>query len=765
MPNFFKSALLLSAGTFLASGSYATPPGFNEPGMGQMPVRAAGDLTPRDVQDWWPEVVDLERLRQNETKADPLGEDFDYATDFAKLDLDEVKADVAAVLKDSKDWWPADYGSYTGLFIRLAWHSAGTYRSGDGRGGSDGGQIRFEPLNSWPDNGNLDKARRLLWPVKQKYGRSLSWSDLIILSGNVALEQAGFKTFGFAGGRTDDWQPELVYWGPESKFLTASRFSHGNGRPADEGAIPQELKQDLGASEMGLIYVNPEGPEGNPDILASGERIRTTFGRMGMNDEETAALIVGGHTLGKNHGASSKDCIGKEPAAAGVEAQGFGWKNSCGTGAGPDATTSGLEGAWTATPDTWSSNYLENLYNFEWRLTTSPAGAKQWIPVNADQVEFVPDAFDPEKFHPPVMLTTDLAMRYDPKYGPITKRWAENPAAMDAAFARAWFKLTHRDMGPAARYVGSEVPDEQFVWQDPLPSADYGTITSSDIDMLEGKIRDAGLSTSDLVRTAWAAAVTYRDTDMRGGANGSRIRLAPQKDWPVNDPETLARVIAAMEAIQADFNAMGTGRKVSIADLVVLGGAVAIEEAAKAAGHEIDVSFSPGRVDATQDQTDLESFEYLRPAADGFRNFYSERARLSPTEMLIDRADLLTLTVPEMTVLVAGMRALDANADGAKHGVFTDTPGALTNDFFVNLLDMRTEWSPVEGEEYVFEGRDRETGELKWTATEVDLVFGSNSELRAVAEVYAYADGEERFIKDFAQAWNKVMMLDRFDLR
>ncbi len=601
--------------------------------------------------------------------------------------------------------------------------------------------------------------------MKQKYGRALSWSDLIILSGNVALEQAGFETFGFSGGRTDDWEPELVYWGPESKFLSASRFSHGGGRPGGEEEIPQQLQDDLGASEMGLIYVNPEGPEGNPDILASGERIRTTFGRMGMNDEETAALIIGGHTLGKNHGASPKDCIGAEPAAAGVEQQGFGWKNSCGTGAGPDATTSGLEGAWTATPINWSSNYLDNLYSFEWRLTTSPAGAKQWIPVNADQLEFVPDAFDPEKYHPPVMLTTDLAMRYDPKYGPITKSWAENPEEMDAAFARAWFKLTHRDMGPSARYVGAEVPSEQFVWQDPLPEPQGAMINSDDVAKLADTIRASGLSNSDLVRTAWAAAVTYRDTDMRGGANGSRIRLAPQKDWAVNDPEVIARVIGAMEDIQADFNAMGTGRQVSIADLVVLGGTVAIEDAARAAGHPIDVAFTPGRVDATQDQTDVESFEYLRPAADGFRNFYSERARLSPSEMLIDRADMLTLTVPEMTVLVAGMRALDANTEGASHGVFTDNPGTLSNDFFANLLDMGTVWAPVEGEDYVFEGRDRETGELKWTATEVDLVFGSNSELRAVAEVYAYADGEERFIKDFAQAWNKVMMLDRFDLR
>ncbi len=754
MSRSLKSILLISSCLALAVPAHATPPGFNEPGMGRVGVDRS-QAAPRSVQDWWPNQVDLSPLRKHAYNPDPHGPDFDYAKEFAKLDLKEVKADINAALTDSQSWWPADYGNYAGLFIRLAWHSAGTYRSGDGRGGSDGGQIRFEPLNSWPDNGNLDKARRVLWPVKQKYGAALSWSDLIILSGNVALENTGLKTYGFAGGRVDAWEPELVYWGPETKFLTSQRNAEG-----------ENLDNPLGATEMGLIYVNPEGPEGNPDILASAQQIRTTFGRMGMNDEETAALVVGGHTIGKMHGArKAADCVGPEPAAEGVEAQGFGWKNSCGTGVGIDATTSGLEGAWTATPVTWSSNYLDNLYAFEWKLTTSPAGAKQWEPVNADQVKFVPDAHDPDVTHAPVMLTTDLAMRYDPAYGEITQRWVKNPEEMDAAFARAWFKLTHRDMGPKARYVGSEVPPEDLIWQDPLPKADYATITAADVSALKQAIAATGLSNSDLVRTAWASAVTFRDTDKRGGANGARIRLAPQKDWGVNDPEMLARVIPALEQVQAQFNARSGNRKVSVADLVVLGGAVGIENAAKAAGHSLAVPFTPGRVDATDAHTDAESFELLRPAADGFRNFYSERARRSPVEMLIDQADTLTLTVPEMAVLVAGMRMLDANTGGAKHGVFTDRPGTLTNDFFANLLDMGNDWKPSEETKGVFEGRDRATGELKWTATEVDLVFGSNSELRAVAETYAVAGGEEKFTADFAKAWNKVMMLDRFDLR
>lgn len=756
-----KLPLIAAASALAVSAANATPPGFERTGMGQTPV-VAGEGQPKSVQHWWPEVVDLQRLRQNEQSQDPLDEDFDYAQAFASLDLDEVKADIAEVMTDSQDWWPADFGSYTGLFIRLAWHSAGTYRSGDGRGGSDGGQIRFEPLNSWPDNASLDKARRLLWPVKQKYGRALSWSDLIVLSGNVALEQAGFETAGFAGGRVDDWQPDLVYWGPENKFLGSERWSQ---RPGQTGHAPQELQDTLAASEMGLIYVNPEGPEGNMNILESGERIRTTFGRMGMNDEETAALIIGGHTLGKNHGAhSAKDCVGPEPAAMGVAAQGFGWNNSCGTGVGADAITSGLEGAWTATPTTWSANFLENLYGFEWRETRSPSGAGQWIPVNADQVEFVPDAFDPEVFHPPVMLTTDLAMRYDPIYGEITQRWAEDPSLMDEAFARAWFKLTHRDMGPSARYAGTQAPTEQYAWQDPLPAAATEVINESDVASLKAAIRAADLSNSELVRTAWAAAVTYRDTDLRGGANGSRIRLAPQNSWAENDPEMIARIVSEMESIAADFNA-GSPRDVSIADLIVLGGVVAIEDAAQASGYTVDVAFTPGRVDASAEMTDAAGIELLRPAADAFRNFYSPAARLTPTEMMIDRADLLTLTVAEMTVLVGGMRSLDANSGGTSHGVFTQTPGELGNDFFVNLLDMDTVWAPSETEDGVFEGRGRYDGELKWTATEVDLVFGSNSELRAVAEVYAYADGEERFIRDFARAWNKVMMLDRFDVK
>ena len=753
MVHNFKGLLLLSSSLLLAAPAAATPPGFNEPGMGRAGI-PQGQAAPRSVQDWWPQQVDLSRLRQNDYNPDPNGAQFDYASEFAKLDLKAVKADINTALTDSQAWWPADYGNYAGLFIRLAWHSAGTYRSGDGRGGSDGGQIRFEPLNSWPDNGNLDKARRVLWPVKQKYGASLSWSDLIILAGNVALENTGFKTYGFAGGRADAWEPELVYWGPESKFLTSQRFG------ADES-----LENPLGASEMGLIYVNPEGPEGNPDILKSARQIRTTFARMGMNDEETVALIVGGHTIGKMHGAhKAADCVGKEPAAEPVEAQGFGWKSKCGTGVGKDATTSGLEGAWTATPVTWSSNYLDNLYAFEWKLTTSPAGAKQWEPVNAEQVKFVPDAFDPEKTHAPVMLTTDLALRYDPAYGEITQRWVKNPAEMDAAFARAWFKLTHRDMGPKARYVGAEVPADDLLWQDPLPVADYAMIEAGDVAALKDAIRNTGLSRSELVRTAWASAVTFRDTDLRGGANGARIRLAPQKDWGVNDPEVIAKVVTALEGVQGRFNARSGAKQVSIADLVVLGGVVAIEDAAKAAGQSVTVPFTPGRVDATDAHTDAESFELLRPAADGFRNFMSASARRSPTEMLVDQADTLTLTVPEMTVLLAGMRMLDANTGAAKHGVFTDRPGTLSNDFFVNLLDMGNEWKPAETEG-IYEGRDRTTGALKWTATEVDLVFGSNSELRAVAEVYAYEGGEKKFAADFAKAWNKVMMLARFDLR
>lgn len=748
----YKLLLIASSSLVLVGSAMATPPGFNIPGMGQRPV--ASDGKAKTVQHWWPEQVDLSRLRQNAYTADPMGAAFDYVKAFESLNLKEVKADIDAALTDSQDWWPADYGNYAGLMVRLAWHSAGTYRSGDGRGGASGGQQRFEPLNSWPDNASLDKARRLLWPVKQKYGNKLSWSDLMILAGNVAMENSGFETLGFAGGRVDAWEPELVYWGPETKFLTSKeRYASG------------DLEQPLAASELALIYVNPEGPQGNPDILASAQQIRTTFGRMGMNDEETVALIVGGHTLGKAHGAKkASDCVGPEPAAEGLASQGLGWKNSCGTGIGPDAITSGLEGAWTVTPVTWSNNYVENLYAFDWIKTKSPAGATQWVPEDKD-VRFVPDAYNPEKIHQPIMFTTDLALRYDPEYGKVTQRFLEEPGAMDKAFAHAWFKLTHRDMGPKALYAGVEVPAEDFVWQDPLPKADYGKINTRDIRSLKEDIRDTGLSHAELVRSAWAAASTYRDTDLRGGANGARVQLAPQKDWDVNSPEELAKIVTALSAIQEKFNTKSRNRKVSLADLIVLGGAVAIEDSAKAAGYDIDVPFIAGRVDASQDQTDMVSFEYLRPAADGFRNYYSDRARLRPTDMLIDQADLLTLTVPEMTVLVAGMRALNANAGGSTHGVLTERPGTLSHDFFVNLLDMGTVWTLSKTENGIFQGTDRQTGEAKWTATEVDLVFGSNSELRAVAEFYAYTDGEEQFIKDFVKAWSKVMMLDRFDLR
>ena len=730
----------------------ATPPGFGPPGMGQHPIRNGEGAQPKTVQDWWPEVVDVSRLRKNELGAGAGQSQAEYAAAFEQLDLDEVKADITAVLSDSKDWWPADFGTYAGLFIRLAWHSAGTYRTGDGRGGSDGGQIRFEPLNSWPDNGNLDKARRLLWPVKEKYGNALSWADLMVLSGNVALESAGFKTFGFSGGRVDDMEPELVYWGPETKYLTAQRFSD------------EKLANPLAATEMGLIYVNPQGPEGNPDILASAERIRTTFGRMGMNDEETVALIVGGHTLGKAHGArDAAECVGPEPAASGVEAQGLGWKSKCGSGVGKDAVTSGLEGAWTASPAVWSNNYVQNLYAFEWTLTKSPSGAKQWVPENED-ARFVPDAFDPTVLHQPVMFTTDLALRYDPAYGKVTKRFLDEPGAMDEAFARAWFKLTHRDLGPKSRYVGAEVPAEDLLWQDPLPAADGKAINDRDVKALKRAIRAKGLDTSDLVRTAWASAATFRDTDYRGGANGARVRLAPQNGWEVNAPQSLATVIAALEEVQASFNEKSRSRKVSLADLIVLAGGVGIEDAAKAAGHDVTVPFTAGRVDASQAQTDAASFAVLEPAADGFRNYYSERARLSPADMLIDQADTLTLTVSETAVLVAGMRVIGANADGGEHGVLTDRKGALSNDFFVNLLDMSTEWKASDSDDGVFVGTRRGSGDVRWTATEVDLVFGSNSELRAVAESYALNQSEERFVADFIAAWAKVMGLDRFDL-
>jgi catalase-peroxidase len=658
-------------------------------------------------------------------------------------------------MKTSQDWWPADWGHYGPLFIRMSWHAAGTYRVADGRGGAGGGQHRFEPLNSWPDNANLDKARRLLWPVKQKYGRAISWADLMVLAGTVAMEDMGFETFGFAGGRADDWEPDLVYWGPEADMLGRERYDE-QGR----------LANPLAATQMGLIYVNPEGPGGNPDPLAAAEQIRESFGRMAMNDEETVALIAGGHTFGKLHGAHKpSDCVGPEPAAAAIEEQGLGWRNKCGKGNAEDTVTSGLEGAWTAAPTQWTMMYLTNLFAFEWEQTRSPAGAVQWIPKDGQAANTVPDAHVEGKRHAPVMLTTDLSLKADPAYREISQRFLDNPKQFELAFAKAWFKLTHRDMGPRARYVGDAVPAETLLWQDPIPEVDHPLIGGRDIEKLKAAIRDSGLTVPELVRTAWAAAASFRGTDMRGGANGARLRLAPQKDWPVNDPEEVAKVLATLEQIQRDFKGGPLNRKqVSLADLIVLGGAAAIEKAAKDAGFDVEVPFTPGRADATQEQTDVESFAVLEPTADGFRNYYAEGSRLSPTESLVDRADLLTLTVPEMTVLVGGMRALDANTGGADHGVFTDRPGTLSNDFFVNLLDMSTVWQKSADVEGVYEGRDRATGELKWTATPVDLIFGSHSELRTIAEVYAAEDGREEFVQDFVDAWTKVMTLDRFDM-
>jgi catalase-peroxidase len=684
-----------------------------------------------------------------------MGDGFNYAEAFASLDLAAVKKDIATLLKTSQDWWPADYGHYGPFFIRMAWHSAGTYRVADGRGGAGGGQQRFEPLNSWPDNANLDKARRLLWPIKQKYGRSISWADLMVLTGNVSLESMGFKTFGFAGGREDDWEADLVYWGPENEFLADERYTGD-----------RKLEKPLAAVQMGLIYVNPEGPNGNPDPLAAAKDIRETFGRMAMNDEETVALIAGGHTFGKAHGAAKPaDCVGPEPAAAGIEEQGFGWQNKCGTGNAEDTITSGLEGAWSANPVAWTTQYLDNLFAFEWVQTKSPGGAIQWVPADGQASNLVPDAHDPSKRHAPIMFTTDLSLKFDPSYKKIAKRFQENPDEFELAFAKAWFKLTHRDMGPRARYIGVEVPDEVLVWQDPVPAVDYDLIDTADIAKLKSQILASGLTEPELVRTAWASAASFRGTDMRGGANGARIRLAPQKDWDVNDPKELAKVLKQLERIQKDFNgAQSGGKRVSLADLIVLGGAAAIEQSAKKAGYDVQVPFTPGRTDATQEQTDVESFAVLEPTADGFRNYFGSGNYRSPAEMLVDRADLLTLNVPEMTVLVGGMRALNANAEGAEHGVFTNRPGTLSNDFFVNLLDMSTKWSKSREVDGIFEGRDRATGELKWTATPVDLVFGSHAELRAVAEVYAESGGEEKFVNDFVDAWTKVMTLDRFDI-
>jgi catalase-peroxidase len=680
-----------------------------------------------------------------------MGEEFDYAEEFKKLDLNAVKKDIEALMTTSQPWWPADYGHYGPFFIRMAWHSAGTYRLGDGRGGADGGQIRFNPLNSWPDNVNLDKARRLLWPIKQKYGRALSWADLMVLTGNVALESMGFKTFGFAGGREDDWEADLTYWGPEGKFLADERHSGD-----------RKLQNPLAAVQMGLIYVNPEGPNGKPDPIAAARDIRETFGRMAMNDEETVALIAGGHTFGKAHGAyDPSKCVGADPASSDVTAQGFGWKSTCGSGKGADTVTSGLEGAWSANPIAWTTQYLDNLFAFEWEQTRSPGGAIQWVPTDKGAWNLVPDAHDPTKRHPPIMFTTDLSMKFDPEYRKISERFRKNPDQFADAFARAWFKLTHRDLGPRARYLGSQVPSEVLVWQDPIPAVNHALVDASDIAQLKSRIAALGLGTAELVRTAWASASTFRGTDMRGGANGARVRLDPQNTWAVNDPAELAKVLKQLEGIQQEFNkTQKGGKRISMADLIVLGGAVAVEQAAKRAGVDVSVPFAPGRVDASQAQTDVASFRPLEPTADGFRNFYTAASYLSPAEALVDRANLLTLTVPEMTVLVGGMRALGANHGKSAHGVLTSRQGTLSNDFFVNLLDMQTAWrkSSIDG---VYEGVDRGSGNTRWTATPVDLVFGSNSELRAVAEVYAANDGQQKFVKDFVKAWDKVMNLDR----
>ncbi len=702
---------------------------------------------------WWPDQVDLSPLRDHGPTSNPLGEDFNYAAAFAALDLDAVKKDITDVMTTSQDWWPADWGHYGGLFIRMAWHSAGTYRTLDGRGGADGGQQRFDPLASWPDNANLDKARRLLWPVKQKYGNSLSWADLMVLAGNVALEDMGFNTFGFAGGRVDDWEADLVYWGPEKEWLADERFSGD-----------RELAKPLGAVQMGLIYVNPEGPNGNPDPVLAAHDIRETFGRMAMNDEETVALIAGGHTLGKMHGAHKPgDCVGPEPGAAGIAEQGMGWKNKCGKGNAEDTVTSGLEGAWTVTPTKWSMNYLQNLFAFEWVQTNSPGGATQWIPKNPDAANMVPDAHVPGKRNAPVMLTTDLSLRFDPEYEKISRRFLENPAEFEDAFARAWFKLTHRDMGPRARYVGG--PAEELIWQDPVPAVDHELVDQDDVRALRNKVLNSGLGIPELIRTAWASASTFRGTDMRGGANGARIRLAPQASWDVNNPDELDKVLKVLERIRTDFNRSARGgKRISMADMIVLAGDAAVARAAKKAGYDVAVPFVPGRTDATQVQTDIASFEVLRPKADAFRNYFGEGNYRSPTDMMVDKADMLTLTVPQMTALVGGMRALGANAGGSEHGLFTDRPGTLSNDFFVNLLGLDTVWTKSKKEEGIYEGRDRDSGKLKWTATPVDLLFGSHAELRAIAEVYAAKGGEEKFVNDFVDAWNKVMMLDRFDV-
>ncbi len=724
------------------------------PFSGGMSKHSAGGGTSN--REWWPNMLRLNILRQHSPASNPMGSEFNYREEFKTLDLDAVKKDLYDLMTESCDWWPADYGHYGPFFIRMAWHSAGTYRVADGRGGGGSGSQRFAPLDSWPDNANLDKARRLLWPIKQKYGKKISWADLLILTGNCALESMGFKTFGFAGGREDVWETEEdIYWGSEADWLGDKRYTGD-----------RELENPLGAVQMGLIYVNPEGPNGNPDPIAAARDIRETFGRMAMNDEETVALIAGGHTFGKTHGAGDPvKYVGREPAAAGIEEQGLGWKNKLGTGSGDDTITSGLEGAWTTTPTKWSNNFFENLFGFEWELSKSPAGAHQWKPKNGAGAGTVPDPHDPSKSHAPFMLTTDLSLREDPIYGPISKRFYENPDEFADAFARAWFKLTHRDMGPRSRYLGPEVPDEDLIWQDPVPAVTHELVDDKDIAALKAKVLALGLTVPQLVSTAWASASTFRGSDKRGGANGARIRLAPQKDWAVNNPPRLAKVLAALEGIQKEFNDAQTGgKKISLADLIVLAGCAGVEQAAKNAGHNVTVPFTPGRADASQEETDIESFTYLEPEADGFRNYLKGRYTVKPEEMLVDRAQLLTLSVPEMTVLLGGMRILDTNFDDSSHGVFTGRPGALTNDFFVNLLDMGFMWKATSEDEEEFEVRDRKTGELKWTATRVDLIFGSNSELRAVAEVYGCSDSQDRFVRDFVAAWDKVMNLDRFDL-
>ena len=703
--------------------------------------------------DWWPKALNLDILHQHDTKTDPMDPNFDYREAVKTLDFEALKQDMRDLMTDSQPWWPADWGHYGGLMIRMSWHAAGTYRIADGRGGAGTGDQRFAPLNSWPDNVSLDKARRLLWPLKQKYGNRISWADLMVLAGTVAMEDMGFKTYGFAGGREDDWEADITYWGSETEWL-------GDERHDEDG----KLEKPLAAVQMGLIYVNPEGPNGKPDPMLSAQSIRQSFARMAMGDEEVVALIAGGHTFGKAHGAhKAEECLEAEPAAAPIEQQGLGWKNNCGSGKGADTYTSGLEGAWSVNPTAWTHQYLDNLFGYEWVQTKSPAGHIQWIPADGQAANLVPDAHIEGKRHAPIMFTTDLALKVDPQYRKIAKRFHENPEEFEDAFARAWFKLTHRDMGPRAGYLGPDVPDEALIWQDPIPEVDYKLISKGDAEDLKEEILASGLTVPQLVRTAWASASTFRGSDLRGGANGGRVALAPQKDWPVNDPEELDQVLATLEQIRADFNEGGLFRrsKISLADMIVLGGAAAIEKAAADAGYDIEVPFTPGRADATQAMTDVEAFAVMEPQADGFRNYFSEESRLSPTDSLVDKADLLTLSVPEMTVLVGGMRSLDANVDGADHGVFTDRPGTLSNDFFVNLLDMSTRWAPSENNEGLYEGHDRQSGELKWTATPVDLIFGSNAELRAVAEYYALSDNDDKFVSDFVAAWTKVMNLDR----